>query len=149
MVTLGAGGLVPVRSSEIVLDLEGLDTSLRQITVYYVFRNNIAIDLWSVAAISRRIRTENTACSRTVEMPTPWIECVNLHRANEQKDEGEVIFFERRVQYILTTANNWNGPIRTFHLKVVKHTSQTTYEFTRNDSHPDRELELLILQASR
>lgn len=79
------------------------------------------------------------------------------------KDEGEVIFFERRVQYILTTANNWNGPIRTFHLKAVtdrpedifttcfaglKHTSQTTYEFTRNDFRPDRELELLILQAS-
>ncbi len=45
----------------------------------------MAIDLWSVAAISRRIRTENIVCSRTVEMPTPWIECVNLHWANEQK----------------------------------------------------------------
>ena len=73
-------------------------------------------------------------------------------------------FYERRIQYILTTANNWSGPIRTFHLEVstdssedifstcfpgVKRSSATSYELTRVDFHPDRELDLLILQANR
>lgn len=68
---------------------------------------------------------------------------------------------ERRIQYILTTANNWSGPIRDFHLSVVadnpddivltcmpglKRTGPTRYEMTRSNFHPDREFDLLILQ---
>ena len=68
--------------------------------------------------------------------------------------------FERRIQYILTTANNWSGPIGDFHLTVVtadpddivltcfpglKQTSPTRYELQRTGFHPERDLDLLIL----
>jgi hypothetical protein len=72
--------------------------------------------------------------------------------------------FERRIQYILTTANNWDGPIRHFKLSLVtdspddivmtcmpdlKKVSSTRYELDHSDFHPDRELELFIFQAEK
>ena len=35
------------------------------------------------------------------------------------KNDGDVTLVERRIDYILTTANNWKGPVRNFHLAVL------------------------------
>ena len=66
---------------------------------------------------------------------------------------------ERRVSYILTTANNWASPIRDFRLVVdkgssdalvsfcgtgVKKISPTAFEMRATDFIPERELEILI-----
>ena len=78
-----------------------------------------------------------------------------------KKNDSGVDLLERRIQYILTTGNNWSGPIRNFHLQIVKdkpedilttcfpgvrRTSDTTYELSRTNFHPDSELSLLILE---
>jgi hypothetical protein len=70
---------------------------------------------------------------------------------------------ERTIDYVLTTANNWAGPIREFRLSVVsdkpddivvscmpgfKRTAPTRYELVRSDFRPDRDLRLLILQRT-
>jgi hypothetical protein len=75
-----------------------------------------------------------------------------------------VTLWERNIKYILTTANNWSGPIRTFHLEInsdspddivlacmpsVKQVSPTHYEMNALNFRPDRELDLMILQANR
>lgn len=67
---------------------------------------------------------------------------------------------ERRVEYILTTGNNWAAPIGTFHLTVdkgkeaalvsfcgsgVTKTGPTTFELTETNFYPDRELDILII----
>ena len=67
---------------------------------------------------------------------------------------------EKRISYILTTANNWSGPIGSFHLVVdkgnpdalvsfcgknVKKISPTQFEMTAKDFVPDQELEILIV----
>jgi hypothetical protein len=63
-----------------------------------------------------------------------------------------------RVQYILTTANNWSGPIRKFRLTItppgpedlvltcVPGLQRTAggYEVQRTNFRPDRELDLII-----
>jgi len=66
---------------------------------------------------------------------------------------------ERRVSYILTTANNWASPIRDFRLVVdkgspdalvsfcgtgVRKISPTRFEMRARDFTPERELEILI-----
>jgi hypothetical protein len=81
-----------------------------------------------------------------------------------KKDEIDAVLLERRIQYILTTGNNWSGPIRRFRLTITKDSpedilvtcmpglkavSATNYELTRTDFHPDTELTLLILQPNR
>ena len=67
----------------------------------------------------------------------------------------------RDISYILTTANNWKGPIGAFKLTIdketpgylmslcldgIKKTGQTTYQFEATDFTPDRELRILFLQ---
>jgi hypothetical protein len=81
-----------------------------------------------------------------------------------KKPAQDVALFERNIKYILTTANNWSGPIRDFHLDIdsenpddivltclpsVKKVSPTRYELNLSNFRPDRELDLLILQANR
>ena len=81
-----------------------------------------------------------------------------------KKPGTDVAVWERNVMYILTTANNWSGPIRSFHLEVnsdspddivltcmpsVKQVSPTRYEMNVPNFRPDRELDLMILQANR
>ena len=71
---------------------------------------------------------------------------------------------ERRVSYILTTANNWASPIRDFRLVVdkgdpdalvsfcgtnVRKISPTEFEMRATDFVPERELEILIAAPSR
>ena len=68
---------------------------------------------------------------------------------------------EDRISYVLTTANNWASPIRSFRVVVdkgdpdalvsfcgngVKKISPTEFEMTASDFTPERELEVLILR---
>lgn len=77
---------------------------------------------------------------------------------------GEVVLFDREIKYILTTANNWSGPIGNFRLTVVADSpedivltcmpglerhSPTRYELVRSNFRPDRDLDLLILQENK
>lgn len=72
--------------------------------------------------------------------------------------------WEKRIDYILTTANNWKGPIGDFHLTVtteapkdifvtclagLERTGPTRYELRKTNFRPDSELKLLILQADQ
>jgi hypothetical protein len=50
MVTLGAGGLIPIKSTEIVMESEDLQVSAHQITVKYVFRNTTHHDVDATVA---------------------------------------------------------------------------------------------------
>jgi hypothetical protein len=74
------------------------------------------------------------------------------------------IWNERQIEYILTTANNWRGPIGSFHLTVqsdssedlvltcmpgVQRTAPRRYELARTGFRPDRELRLLLLQPAK
>jgi uncharacterized protein DUF4424 len=74
----------------------------------------------------------------------------------------DAILIQRDIDYILTTGNNWNGPIRNFHLTVLtdspddilltcmkglKRAAPARYEFGQSDFHPSEELKLAILQA--
>ena len=67
----------------------------------------------------------------------------------------------RDISYILTTANNWKGPIGAFKLTIdkqnsadlmslcldgIKKTGPTTFEFEAKDFTPNRELRILFLQ---
>lgn len=93
-----------------------------------------------------------------------------LERIKELKaklPKGEVPEFNlqwRSLRYILTTANNWSGPIRHFHLEIdsdapgevlltctpsVKQTSGTRYELDATDFRPDRNLDIVIIQPTR
>jgi hypothetical protein len=78
--------------------------------------------------------------------------------------EPDIALNERTISYILTTGNNWRGPIRDFVLSVeadspddivltcmpgLKKVEATRYEANFKNYRPDRELELLILQANR
>lgn len=80
-------------------------------------------------------------------------------RITEQADSYGVMW-ERRISYILMTANNWYGPIERFHLTVdkgdegalvsfcadgVTKTGPTTFEVTYTDYVPERDLDILLL----
>ena len=79
------------------------------------------------------------------------------------KDADSPVLLERRIQYILTTGNNWSGPIRKFRLLVtadreddivvaclpdLKRSSPVRYELARENFRPEKELEILVLQAA-
>jgi hypothetical protein len=81
-----------------------------------------------------------------------------------QRQEPGVSLWWRSLQYILTTANNWSGPIRHFHLEIdsdfpddilltclpgIQRKSSTHYEFDSSDFHPDRNLDIAILQPRK
>src|SRR5262249_23578997 len=50
LVTLGAGGLVPLQSSTVAMESERLHITLHRITVEYVFRNTASQDIDAVVA---------------------------------------------------------------------------------------------------
>jgi Domain of unknown function (DUF4424) len=77
---------------------------------------------------------------------------------------SDTLLLERRIQYILTTANNWSGPIRNFRLAIisdfpedivatcmpgVKRTAPTRYELVRSNFRPDRELDADLAGRSK
>jgi hypothetical protein len=70
-------------------------------------------------------------------------------------------YAEKRIAYVLTTGQNWAGPIGTFHLTVdkgspdslvsfcgegVEKTGPTTFEMTATDFWPMKDLDVLILE---
>lgn len=74
---------------------------------------------------------------------------------------GAAPFMERRLEYILTTAANWAGPIGSFRLVVdkgnvrnlvsfcgdgIRKIGPTQFEMTKNDFWPQRNLEILFLE---
>ena len=73
-------------------------------------------------------------------------------------------FTAAEIEYILTTARNWRGPIERFHLTLdkgapgnilslcwdgLKKTGATTFESTIANFVPDRDIRLLIFIRSR
>ncbi|MDB5525928.1 MAG: hypothetical protein JWM58_3691 [Rhizobium sp.] len=81
----------------------------------------------------------------------------------EDAAEGKPYYFENWISYILTTGNNWMGPIKKFTLTVdkgepdnyvsfcgtgVKKTGDTTFQMTATDFSPERELDILLLVPS-
>lgn len=83
-------------------------------------------------------------------------------QSHPPKQADDIVLYERTIDYILTTANNWNGPIRHFHLAIstggpedilltcmpgVQRVAPTRYETTKQDFRPSSELELMILQG--
>ncbi len=71
---------------------------------------------------------------------------------------------EQRIAYVLTTANNWASPIKSFRLVVdkgepaalvsfcgknVRRISATQFELIATDFVPDRELDVLVLKSRR
>ncbi len=79
-------------------------------------------------------------------------------------DEPTPYYDEQRISYILTTANNWASPIKSFHLVVdkgdpealvsfcgtgVKKISPTEFEINAADFSPEQELEILIAKPHK
>lgn len=77
------------------------------------------------------------------------------------KSSADAIMAENDIDFILTTGNDWSGPIRHFRLIVrgdspldivltcmpgLKRIGPTRYELTRTNFHPKSDLKLLILQ---
>ncbi len=80
------------------------------------------------------------------------------------KTRDDIVLWENRIDYILTTANNWSGPIRNFHLTIetespedllftcmsgLKRTAPARYELTHENFRPNDELRALILTGRR
>jgi hypothetical protein len=75
-------------------------------------------------------------------------------------NDGKPYYTEQWISYILTTGANWFGPIKKFTLTVdkgepdsivsfcgdgVKKTGPTTFEMTKTDFYPDKDLDILLL----
>lgn len=82
----------------------------------------------------------------------------------QAKAPKNTIFMEKWLSYVLVTANNWSGPIGTFHLTVDKEdpnslvrfcgegatkTGPTTYELTKKDFYPQDNLNVLIVHPEK
>lgn len=78
------------------------------------------------------------------------------------QENGGPNYTESWISYILKTGANWNGPIKNFKLTLdkgnaknlisfcgngVKKTGPTTFEMTATDFWPERDLDILILNA--
>lgn len=92
----------------------------------------------------------------------PQIKALKSKVASQQ--EPGLALWWRSLQYILTTANNWSGPIKHFHLEIdsdsandilltcvpsIKQSSPTRYELDASDFRPDRNLAIVILQPNK
>ena len=81
-------------------------------------------------------------------------------QSNDDMMAGRPYLVENWISYILTTGGNWYGSIKKFTLIVdkgeednfvsfcgenVKKTGPTTFEMTKSDFYPDRELDILLL----
>ena len=77
-----------------------------------------------------------------------------------QMETGTQLYVENWISYILMTGNNWAGPIGSFTLTIdkgdtrnvvsfcgegVTKTGPTTFEMTKTDFYPERDLEILLL----
>ncbi len=77
-----------------------------------------------------------------------------------QKPDGNNSLMENRIEYILTTAINWAGAVKKFHLTIdkgapdnlvsfcgegVSKTGPTRFEMTKENFYPDKDLAIMIL----
>jgi hypothetical protein len=77
-----------------------------------------------------------------------------------QRPDGNNALMENRIEYILTTAANWAGTIRSFHLTIdkgspdnlvsfcgedVAKTGPTRFEMTKENFYPEEDLAIMIL----
>jgi hypothetical protein len=82
----------------------------------------------------------------------------------KQNPDAGIFFFEQWLSYILTTGNNWYGPIGDFHLTVdklnpeslvsfcgdnVKKTGPTTFEMRAKDFYPMDDLNILLVVSNK
>jgi hypothetical protein len=90
-------------------------------------------------------------------------EIEQIEHGHPARDSGDIVLWARAINFILTTANNWSGPIGNFHLTVLgdspedivltctpglKRVGATRYELSRSDFRPNADLKLMILQAN-
>lgn len=96
--------------------------------------------------------------------PDALAQIAALKKRHPAKTRDDIVLWEKRVQYILTTAKNWNGPIGNFKLTVatespedilltcmpgLKRAGPARYKFEQRDFRPEKELNLLILTATQ
>jgi len=96
-------------------------------------------------------------------MPATLTRIKDLKGKLAKKQGTDVTLWEKNIKYILTTANNWSGPINSFHLEInsdgpddivmtcmpsVKQVSPTRYVLDASNFRPDRELDVMILQTN-
>lgn len=82
----------------------------------------------------------------------------------KQNPDAGVYYFEQWLSYILTTGNNWFGPIGDFRLTVdklntetivsfcgqgVKKTGPTTFEMRAKDYYPEQDLHILLVVSNK
>lgn len=82
----------------------------------------------------------------------------------KQNPDAGLFYFEQWLSYILTTGNNWYGPIGDFHLTVdklnpeslvsfcgegVKKTGPTTFEMRAKDYYPMDDLNILLIVSNK
>jgi hypothetical protein len=78
-----------------------------------------------------------------------------IERVKQRHSAGDIALWERRINFILTAANNWSGPIRNFHLTVLgdspedialtcmpglKRVGAARYELSQSDFRPNKDL---------
>lgn len=93
-------------------------------------------------------------------LDTATEKAIRDRKAAESTAEQPAYLDSEWVQYILTTANNWRGPIGKFHLTIdkgapdaivatcvegLKETGPTTLEFEATDFAPQRDIDLLLV----
>ena len=81
----------------------------------------------------------------------------------KQNPDAGIYYFEQWLSYILTTGNNWYGPIGDFRLTIdklnpdsivsfcgqgVKKTGPTTFEMRAKDFYPERDLNILLVVSN-
>jgi hypothetical protein len=82
----------------------------------------------------------------------------------KQNPDAGIFYFEQWLSYILTTGNNWYGPIEDFHLTVdklnaeslvsfcgegVKKTGPTRFEIRAKDYYPMEDLNILLVVTNK
>ncbi|WP_246727487.1 DUF4424 domain-containing protein [Agrobacterium sp. MA01] len=82
----------------------------------------------------------------------------------KQNPDAGIYYFEQWLSYILTTGNNWYGPIGDFRLTIdklnpdsivsfcgqgVKKTGPTTFEMRAKDFYPERDLNILLVVSNK
>jgi hypothetical protein len=85
-----------------------------------------------------------------------------VDKALKTGKDGQENLYESRIDYILKTGNNWAGPIGTFRLTIdkgaptnlvsfcgsgVRKTGPTTFEMSRADFYPERDLSILFIRT--
>ena len=84
-------------------------------------------------------------------------------KSNADATAGRTYLYENWISYVLTTGANWYGPIKKFTLVVdkgeqdnfvsfcgdgVRKTGATTFEMTKDDFWPEKDLDILLLVPS-